>query len=398
MATVQTAPATSDIDLFSDETLGSNDDSVFAQLRELAPVVYLPKNNAYAITRYDHVRAALANTDVFSSSGVAFNPQMNDILTGTSLAADPPEHGKLRSVLTDNLSPRALRPLRTTINEKADEMVRDLFSREAFDGMTDLAVAFPVSIVLDLIGVQGELREKILPWGEAAFNLLGPLNQRAQESFPTAGELFTWTHEEMRGNDLAEGSIGRAIWEAAERGEISHDSFGYIVHQILAAGMDTTITTIGNSLVLFGQHPEQYARLREDSSLAASAMAEVIRLRTPAPVFGRKTLIDVEVAGTLIPAGSQVALCYGSGNMDPRKFERPEEFDITRNPVDHLGFGYGIHGCAGQGLAKLEIQALLLAMARYVESFSIGEVTSRLNNFTRPYASIEITNIVLDAD
>ena len=271
MATVQTAPATSDIDLFSDETLGSNDDSVFAQLRELAPVVYLPKNNAYAITRYDHVRAALANTDVFSSSGVAFNPQMNDILTGTSLAADPPEHGKLRSVLTDNLSPRALRPLRTTINEKADEMVRDLFSREAFDGMTDLAVAFPVSIVLDLIGVQGELREKILPWGEAAFNLLGPLNQRAQESFPTAGELFTWTHEEMRGNDLAEGSIGRAIWAAAERGEISHDSFGYIVHQILAAGMDTTITTIGNSLVLFGQHPEQYARLREDSSLAASA-------------------------------------------------------------------------------------------------------------------------------
>lgn len=90
MATVQTAPATSDIDLFSDETLGSNDDSVFAQLRELAPVVYLPKNNAYAITRYDHVRAALANTDVFSSSGVVFNPQMNDILTGTSLAADPP--------------------------------------------------------------------------------------------------------------------------------------------------------------------------------------------------------------------------------------------------------------------------------------------------------------------
>ncbi|MBF6842098.1 cytochrome P450, partial [Acinetobacter baumannii] len=139
-----------------------------------------------------------------------------------------------------------LRPLRTVINNKADEMVRDLFSRETFDGMADLAVAFPVSIVLDLIGVQGDLREKILPWGEAAFNLLGPMNQRAQDSFPTAGELFTWTHEEMRGVDLAEGSIGRAIWEAAERGEISHESFGYIVHQILAAGMDTTITTIGN--------------------------------------------------------------------------------------------------------------------------------------------------------
>ena len=212
MTITPTAPATSEIDLFSDETLGVNDDAVFAQLRELAPVVYLPKNDAYAITRYDDVRDALANTDVFSSSGVAFNPQMNEVLKGTSLAADPPEHGKLRAVLTDNLSPRALRPLRTVINDKADEMVRDLFSRETFDGMADLAVAFPVSIVLDLIGVQGDLREKILPWGEAAFNLLGPMNQRAQDSFPTAGELFTWTHEEMRGVDLAEGSIGRAIW------------------------------------------------------------------------------------------------------------------------------------------------------------------------------------------
>lgn len=395
MTITPTAPATSEIDLFSDEPLGVNDDAVFAQLRELAPVVYLPKNDAYAITRYDDVRDALANTDVFSSSGVAFNPQMNEVLKGTSLAADPPEHGKLRAVLTDNLSPRALRPLRTVINDKADEMVRDLFSRETFDGMADLAVAFPVSIVLDLIGVQGDLREKILPWGEAAFNLLGPMNQRAQDSFPTAGELFTWTHEEMRGVDLAEGSIGRAIWEAAERGEISHESFGYIVHQILAAGMDTTITTIGNCLVLLGENPEQYAKLREDPTLASSAMAEVIRLRTPAPVFGRKALADVEVAGTLIPAGSQVALCYGSANMDPRKFDDPETFDVTRNPVDHLGFGYGVHGCAGQGLAKLEIQALLLAMTQHVESFAIGEVAARLNNFTRPYASIEVTDIVL---
>ena len=158
--------------------------------------------------------------------------------------------------------------------------------------------------------------------------------------------------------------------------------------------MDTTITTIGNCLVLLGENPEQYAKLREDPTLASSAMAEVIRLRTPAPVFGRKALADVEVAGTLIPAGSQVALCYGSANMDPRKFAHPEIFDVTRNPVDHLGFGYGVHGCAGQGLAKLEIQALLLAMTQHVESFAIGEVASRLNNFTRPYASIEVTGIV----
>ena len=199
-----------------------------------------------------------------------------------------------------------------------------------FDGMADMAVAFPVSIVLDLIGIQGDLRAKILPWGEAAFNLLGPMNERAQKSLPIAGELFHWTHEEMQGTDLAEGSIGRNIWEAAERGDISHDSFGYIVHQILAAGMDTTITTIGNALVLLGENPAQSKLIQDDPSLVPATVTEVLRLRTPAPVFGRQATRDVEIDGTVIPAGSQVALLYGSGNLDPRKFDQPETFDVTR--------------------------------------------------------------------
>lgn len=387
------APITSTIDLFSDEVLNHTEDA-FAELRETAPVVYLPANDSWAITRYEDVRDALGDPATFSSKQVAFNPQMNEILAGTSLAADPPQHGDLRAVLTDNLSPRAMRKMKGGIYAKAEEMVRELVGRGGFEGMADLAVALPVSIVLDLIGVQGDLRAKILPWGEAAFNLLGPLNQRAQESFPVAGELFKWTHEEMRGEDLAEGSIGRNIWEAAERGEISHDSFGYIVHQILAAGMDTTITTLGNTLALLGQHPEQFAKLRQDPKLIPAAIAEVLRFKTPAPVFGRRATRDVEVGGTLIPEGAQVALLYGSGNRDPRKFENPEVFDITRNPVDHLGFGYGIHACAGQGLAKLEIQGMLEAWVAQVESYQVGEIVPRLNNFTRPYESIEILNIV----
>lgn len=390
-------PITSTIDLFSDEVL-TNTETAFAELREAAPVVYLPANDSWAITRYEEVREALGDPTTFSSKQVAFNPQMNEILAGTSLAADPPQHGDLRAVLTENLSPRALRNMKGDIYTTADDMVRNLVDQGSFEGMADLAVALPVGIVLDLIGVQGDLRAKILPWGEAAFNLLGPLNQRAQESFPVAGELFKWTHEEMRGEDLAEGSIGRNIWQAAERGDISHDSFGYIVHQILAAGMDTTITSIGNTLALLGQHPEQFAKLKEDPKLIPAALAEVLRFKTPAPVFGRRATRDVEVGGTVIPEGSQVALLYGAGNLDPRKFVNPEVFDITRNPVDHLGFGYGIHACAGQGLAKMEINGMLEAWVKYVDSYEIGDITPRLNNFTRPYESIEIRNITPAAE
>lgn len=385
---------TSTIDLFSDHTL-QNTEEVFRQLRETAAVVHLPVNDVWAVTRYEDIREALSDPATFSSKSVAFNPQMNEILSGTSLAADPPEHGALRAVLTDNLSPRAMRSMKADIYAKADALVRELAAKGSFDGMADMAVAFPVSIVLDLIGIQGDLRAKILPWGEAAFNLLGPMNERAQQSMPIAGELFHWTHEEMQGSDLAEGSIGRNIWEAAERGDISHDSFGYIVHQILAAGMDTTITTIGNALVLLGDHPDQFELVKADPSLVPAVVTEVLRVRTPAPVFGRQATRDVEIDGTVIPAGAQVALLYGSGNLDPRKFDQPEVFDVTRNAVDHLGFGYGIHACAGQGLAKLEIHGLVEAWAKHVESFEIGEVVQRMNNMTRPYESIEVKNIQL---
>lgn len=188
----------SEHDLFSDHTL-ANTEEVYAELRQLGTVVYLPANDAYAITRYEAIREANSDPATFSSKQVAFNPQMNEIISGTSLASDPPEHGKLRAILTDNLSPRALRSLRESIYADADKLVLELKEKGSFDGMEDLAVAFPVSVVLDLIGVQGDKRDRILPWGEAAFNLLGPLNQRAQESFPIAGELFKWTHEEMQG-------------------------------------------------------------------------------------------------------------------------------------------------------------------------------------------------------
>ena len=380
----------SEHDLFSDHTL-ANTEEVYAELRQLGTVVYLPANDAYAITRYEAIREANSDPATFSSKQVAFNPQMNEIISGTSLASDPPEHGKLRAILTDNLSPRALRSLRESIYADADKLVLELKEKGSFDGMEDLAVAFPVSVVLDLIGVQGNKRDRILPWGEAAFNLLGPLNQRAQESFPIAGELFKWTHEEMQGDDLAEGSIGRAIWEASQRGDIAPESFGYIVHQILAAGMDTTIATIGNVIQLLSAHPEEYAKLRQDPKKIPAAVAETLRYSTPAPGFGRVTTCDVEVDGVIIPAGSQVALLYGSGNRDELKYDNPDVLDIDRNPVDHLSFGYGIHGCAGQGLAKLEIYGLMEAWVRNIDSFEVSGVVRRLNNFSRPYESMKVT-------
>ncbi len=384
--------ATSDIDVFSDEVL-QDPYPHYAKLREAAPVVWLEKNNLWALTRYQTIRAALENHDVFSSKKVAFNDDMNRALAGTSLATDPPEHRQLRKTLLAPLTPRALRSIEDGINNKADRLVADLVRRGSFDAMGDLVRVFVHEVVSDMIGVQGVARENILRWGDAAFNVLGPMNQRTIQNFPIAGELFQWCLQVAR-NDLVEGSLGYSIFEAADRGEIAHESCGAIIHQYVAAGMDTTIAGIGNAISHFAVNPAEYAKLADDPSLVRSAFNESLRYEAPSNLFGRYVKLDIDVEGTRIPADSQVALLFAAGNRDPRHYDDPDSYKITRDPVDHLSFGYGIHTCAGQGLARIEAMAILTAFAHRVRSFKVGRPERILNNMTRSLSSLPVVEVV----
>lgn len=378
----------SDLDLFSDEVM-SDPYPHFTELRERAAVVWLEKLDAWAITRYEPIRAALADWATFSSKRVAFNAPMNEAIAGTSLATDPPDHQALRAALTKNLSPRALRGLKDRIDAQADAMVAELVQRGSFDAMDDLARALPLAVVVDLIGLKGEVRDKILTWGEAAFDCLGPMNERAQRGFEVAGEFFGWVTT-ITAADLTEGSMGHGIFLAAERGEIPHESCGAIIHQYIAAGMDTTIASIGNAVALFAAHPDQYALVRADRSLVPSAFNEVLRYVSPVHAWGRHVNEEVEIDGTPIPAGAQVALLFGAGNRDPRHYADAEAFRTARNPVDHLSFGYGPHGCAGQGLARLEAHAVIDALARRVKRIELGEAERRITNMTRTFETLPV--------
>ncbi len=383
--------ARSDLDLFSDEVM-LDPYPHLTDLREMAAVVYMEASNLWALTRYEHNRAAMANWKVFSSKSVAFNDTMNEILVGTSLATDPPDHRALRKVLMERLSPRALRDVEADIVAVADRMVAELVERGSFEAMDDLARALPLTVVADLIGVQGRVRENMLVWGEAAFNCLGPMNQRTAQSFPIAGELFQWSVE-CTAEDLTEGSLGRAIFDAAERGDIPHETCGMIIHQYVAAGMDSTITALGNAIYLLATHPDQFDLMRRDRSLIPAAFNEIMRYESPIHAFGRFVTEDFEIAGTVIPGGSQAVLLYGAANRDPRHYEDPDVFRIERDPGDHLSFGHGQHVCAGRGLAKLEIYAVLDALARRVRRLEIGEPTRRLGNSTRSYDKLPVLGI-----
>lgn len=383
---------TSAIDLFGNDVL-LDPYPVYAQLRELGGVVHLPANDVYALTRYDVIRNALGDPETFSSRSIGFNPMVNEALQGTSLASDPPVHAQLRATLTENLSPRALRGLKTQIDAKAAALVAELVARGSFEAIDALARAFPLEVVADLIGFTGHVRDNMLRWGQAAMQVIGPMNQRTAENFPIAGELYGWCAG-VTAEDLAPGSVGRGIFDAQARGDIAPGTAGHIIHQYLGAGVDTTIAAIGNIVALFGTHPDQFELVRADPSLVPAAFAEVLRFWVPIHAWGRFVTRDVDIDGATVPADSQVALLLGAGNRDPRHYEHPDAFLVERNPVDHLSFGYGPHGCAGQGLARLEAHAVIEALVSRVQRFAVGEAVRVPSNITRSIEELPVLEVV----
>ena len=357
-------------------------------------MVYLPANKVYALTRYDVIRTALGNPAAFSSvKGIGFNPAVNEALQGTSLASDPPVHTQLRATLVANLAPRKLRAIEEQIVAKAEVLVQHLVQQGSFEAMDALARAFPLEVVANLIGFTGEVKANMLRWGQAAMEVTGPMNQRTAENFPIAGELYAWCNQ-VSATDLAPDSVGRGIFDAMARGEIPPGSAGHIIHQYLGAGVDTTIASIGNVVALFGRHPEQFERVRQDPSLVPSAFAEVLRYYAPVHAWGRRVTQDVEVEGVTLPAGAQVAVLFGAGNRDERHYANPDVFDVARNPTDHLSFGYGPHGCAGQGLARMEGHAVITALARHVRSFRLGEQVKMPTNITQAFERLVVQDVV----
>ncbi|MER5439906.1 cytochrome P450 [Streptomyces sp. NPDC002790] len=385
-------PPTSDVDLFADEVL-LDPHPVHAQLRDLGPVVHLPHNDVHALTRYDVVRGALADWESFSSTSIAFNPAADQALAGTSLASDPPTHTPLRTALTENLSPRALRGLKDRTEAKADVLVAALVEKGSFEAVDALARTFPLEVVADLIGFTGHVRENMLRWGQAAMQVIGPANQRTADSFPIAGELYAWCSE-VTADNLAEGSVGRGIFDAEARGAIPEGTAGHIIHQYLGAGIDTTVAAIGNVVALFAAHPEQFDKVRAEPSLTSAAFNEVLRYWPPVNVWGRVTTRDVEIEGVVVPAGARIAVLLGAGNRDPRHYENPDAFLVERNPVDHLSFGYGPHGCAGQGLARMEAHAVLTALTRRVRRLVVGPEVRVPANITRSIEALPVLEVI----
>jgi 4-methoxybenzoate monooxygenase (O-demethylating) len=308
------------------------------------------------------------------------------------LEADPPDHTVVREIIEDVLSPKAVKVLREKFEARAEALVDRLLSVGSFDAVADFAEVFPVQAFADEVGVPEEGRENLLPYGEMVFNGFGPHNELFEAAMENAEDVQEWIMASCRREVLSPGGFGEQIYEAADEGKITEEQAMMLVRSFLSAGLDTTVSALGNAVYLLATYPDQWELLRADPSQARAAFEETIRFESPVQQFFRTATDDTELAGVEIAKDDRVMIFFGAANRDPRRWEDPDRFDITRKVSGHLAFGLGIHSCVGKPVARIEGEALLGALARKVGRIELdGEPQRRLNNTIRSFESLPVT-------
>jgi cytochrome P450 len=213
--------------------------------------------------------------------------------------------------------------------------------------------------------------------------MFGPKNDIYRESMEAAGEVFEWVATNCKRDAVAPGGICMAMYEAADTGAVTAEEAEILVRTLYSAGSDTTIYSIGNTLRALAENPEQYELLRSDiDEFATRAFEEGIRYDNPARFTRRRATMEVDVDGVTLPEDAKLLLLHMPGGRDPRRWENPQVYDITRDVVGkHLGLGFGVHACVGARVARLEGVSLLSALARHVRSIELAgepEVTTNM--------------------
>jgi len=366
------------------------------ELREAGPVVWLKRYGVWAMARYAEVHEALRDWETFcSSAGVGlsdFRKEKPWRPPSLLLEADPPEHSRARKAVARALTPRTVRSLRPDFAQAADDLVRELLARGSVDGVRDIAEAFPLRVFPLAVGLTDDGGEQLLAYGNMAFNAFGPRNRLQQDSMTQAAGVIAWIAAHCTRDALTEGGLGARIYASADDGTITAEEAALLVRSLLTAGVDTTVIGLGCALDCLARDPAQWRLLRDDPGLAGPAFEESLRYASPVQTFFRTTTREVAVGGVTIAAGEKVLLFLAAANRDPRHWENPDQFDIHRRAVGHVGFGYGIHACVGASLARLEGEVLLEALARQVHTLKpAGQPERRLNNTLSGFASLPLT-------
>jgi cytochrome P450 len=359
----------------------------YAELRSTAPVhrVSVPDGRSvWLITRYDDVLAILKDQrfvkdwrDVLTPEQLAQIPPIPPVMEPLSknmLDTDPPDHERLRSLVSKAFTPRLIERMRPRVQAIADTLLDAVQDRSEMDLIDDYAFPLPIIVIAELLGVPAEDRNNFREWSDAAVS--GNTTQEHIEKvlIPHMRALTDYLltlFEDKRKNPKDD--LVSALVQAEEAGDkLSEDELLGMVFLLLVAGHETTVNLIGNGVLALLQHPDQLQNLKEDLSLIKPAVEELLRYDGPVETSTERFASeDVAIGGTVVPRGEMVLVVLAAANRDPERFVDPDALDITRADNRHLAFGKGIHHCLGAPLARMEGQIAISTLLQRMPNLQL---------------------------
>ncbi len=376
--------------IFSTKFLASGM-KMYDEIRALGDVVYLKKDKVYAATSFSAVTSVLGNPNIFTSSkGVALNKPANEVPEAkvSMLMSDGEEARKRKAWYMNPITRKKIMDITDSITGASEELILDLLQKKEFDVVKDFAAHIPVSIVSKLIGYPEKGRAKLLDWAFATFNTMGPNNWRSIKSLPSLIFGLARYARTLNEDTVEPGSWSHATFKAISEGKLEEDEGRAIVMGYAIPSLDTTIQSASYLFWVLAKNPEKFAAIKANPDLIPGVVNEVVRLSTPVRGFSRYITEDTEINSYKLEKDKRIVILLPSANRDESKFLNPNEFDIHRNPKDHLGFGHGTHRCAGEHLARLELEELLKALCKHVNKLEVSNEEYFLNNTLQGFKSI----------
>ncbi|MDX3534505.1 cytochrome P450 [Streptomyces sp. MB09-01] len=376
---------------YADPAFVSDPFPLYRQLREDGPVrrvVIAGGLEAWLVTRYDDGLAALSeprlSSDVRDASDTRLLQQLpateRESMLSNMLRSDPPDHTRLRRLVSKAFTARRVAGMRPRIQSVADRLLEEVVPSGRADLVADFALPLPVTAISELLGVPVDDRHDFQRWTDRMI-------MRGAEPPDPAVVNEAWQHmrayltglirakREAPGDDLLSGLITARDQEQ----QLTEDELIAMVFLLLVAGYITTVNLIGGGIAMLLAHPDQLDRLRSDPELLPGAIEEFLRYDGPvSPGIARFAREDTEIAGVTIPRGATVLIASAIADRDPARFADPDQLDITRQDNAHLAFGHGIHYCLGAPLARLEGQIAIGTALRRLPGLALAVAPDKI--------------------
>jgi cytochrome P450 len=373
---------------FTSPTFKQNPFPAWEDLRTTEPLYRFPvteKQYAWMVTRYEDAQAILKDQRFIKNRMTLLSEEEKaqidrsaptlKLLSYNMLAADAPDHSRLRRLVSKTFTPRMIEGLRNRIQQITDDLLDQVQERGEMNLINDFAFPLPVTVICEMLGIPAEDRQQFRKWSNAILDQSGPFDANRQAP-PEVEEFTDYVRRliAIKSEHPDDGLVSQLVQVEEGGDRLSENELISMIFLLIVAGHETTVNLIASGTLALLQHPEQMRLLQNDPSLIVPAIEELLRYTAPVIIgTGRWASEDIEMHGTLIPKGEMVLVSLMGANTDPGHFAAPADLDITREENEHIAFGKGIHFCLGAPLARLEGQIAISTLLRRLPDLHLQE-------------------------